>query len=139
MSENLSIGRVSALSGLSARTIRFYEDEGYVPPAARSASGYRTYSPADVRRFKLVKLARVLGLPLVEVKALVHEAFTVECAQLTEELTSVIDRQQALIARRIAELQALAGEVDGLRTQIQNCTCEPGSTLADCDGCAILG
>ena len=39
-----SIGGISALSGISVRRIRFYSDKGLLPPAARTAAGYRIYS-----------------------------------------------------------------------------------------------
>jgi MerR family copper efflux transcriptional regulator len=139
MAEELTIGRVAALTGLTSKTIRFYEEGGYVPRPGRRPSGYRTYTTADVRRLKLVKLARLLGLPLAEVKPLVERAFAIDCSDLAGELTGVLDRQQSLIAQRIEELRALSAELDDLKGHIEHCECEPGRTLANCELCAILG
>jgi DNA-binding transcriptional MerR regulator len=139
MEEMISIGAVASLTGLSTKTIRFYESDGYIPPAKRQASGYRMYSQADVRRLKLVKLARVLGLPLNEIRPLVEKAFVLDCSLFAAELTVVFDQQKAEIARLIDELQALDRELDALKAHAEHCECEPGLTLADCEYCSLLG
>ena len=48
------------------------------------------YSQADVRRLKLVKLARLLGLPLTEIRPLVEKAFVLDCSLFAAELTTVL-------------------------------------------------
>ncbi|BCJ48607.1 MerR family transcriptional regulator [Actinoplanes sp. NBRC 14428] len=63
----LTIGQLAQRTGLAARTLRFWSDEGAVPPVARSASGYRLYDAASVARVELVRTLRELGLGLDEV------------------------------------------------------------------------
>ena len=46
--ERHSIGAVAKRTGISVKTLRFYADEGIVPPSGRSESGYRLYSDTDV-------------------------------------------------------------------------------------------
>ena len=61
MSE-LSIGQVARLTGLSVPTIRFYSDEGLVPPVGRSPGGYRLYDHESLCRLELVRTLRDLGV-----------------------------------------------------------------------------
>lgn len=138
MMEEITIGRLARLTGLTSKTIRFYEQEGYIPPAKRTASGYRTYSQADVRRLKLVKLCRLLGLSLTDIRPLVEKAFAVDCWQFATDLASVIEAQQGSIATRILELQNMSRELDDLKSHVEHCECEPGSTLATCEYCELI-
>lgn len=59
-----TIGEIARLSGLSVRRIRFYSDEGLLPPTARTESGYRVYSDEDVARLDLIGALRAAGVGL---------------------------------------------------------------------------
>lgn len=73
-------------SGLSARTIRFYEEAGLTPPPRMTEAGYRAYSRADLRRLRLAGRALRLGLRLQEMKPLLEEAMSLECRDLASRL-----------------------------------------------------
>ncbi|MFE3737032.1 MerR family transcriptional regulator [Streptomyces sp. NPDC059134] len=62
----LTIGRLAHRTGLSVRTLRFWSDEGAVPPVARSVAGYRLYDAESVARVELVRTLRELGIGLDE-------------------------------------------------------------------------
>src|SRR5262245_44274486 len=65
-----TIGHVAKATGIGARTIRFYEAVGVLPEPSPSPSGYRQYTPEAVRQLLFVRRARVLGLSLPHLKAL---------------------------------------------------------------------
>ncbi|MEO8181463.1 MAG: MerR family transcriptional regulator [Deltaproteobacteria bacterium] len=67
--ELLSIGEVSKRIGLPVKTLRFYADEGLVPPSGRSASGYRLYAEADIVKLELVRTLRDAGLGLGAIRS----------------------------------------------------------------------
>ena len=55
-------------TGVPAKTIRYYEDIGLLPPPARKPNGYRNYSEIDVERLKLVAGARRMDIPIAEIQ-----------------------------------------------------------------------
>jgi len=67
--ERRSIGEVAKLTGMPVKTLRFYADEGIVPPSGRSRSGYRLYSDADVAKLDLVRTLRDAGLGLKVIRS----------------------------------------------------------------------
>ena len=57
----LTIGQLARMTGLSVKTIRWYSDQGLVPPAGRSAAGYRLYDSEALVRLELVRTLRRLA------------------------------------------------------------------------------
>jgi DNA-binding transcriptional MerR regulator len=138
MSTQLTIGDVSKRTGLSTKTIRFYEDEGCIPHVSRSESGYRLYTEGDVWRLRLVRQIRMLGLPLAEIKPLIGQSMETECTVFADDLGSMLARQKLEIDRRIAELESLREQINVLEGHVEHCECEPGQTVADCYCCSLL-
>ncbi|MBE0429801.1 MAG: MerR family transcriptional regulator [Thermoleophilia bacterium] len=68
----MQIGHVAERAGLSLRTIRYYEEEGLVIPATRSAGGFRLYTEADCERLQLIKQMKPLSFSLDEIRELLH-------------------------------------------------------------------
>ncbi|MGY2129946.1 MerR family transcriptional regulator [Blastococcus sp. SYSU DS0617] len=68
--ELMQIGQVAERTGLSLRTIRFYEENGLVIPTARSEGGFRLYSENDVSRLEVIKRMKPLGFTLEEMQEL---------------------------------------------------------------------
>lgn len=141
MTDALTIGDVARRTGVPAKTIRFYEEQGIIPPPARTEGGYRLYGPADVRRLRLVRQAtKLLGLALPEVKVLVEQAFASSCADFADQFLARIAAQSAAIDRRITELQHLKADLGTLTLHVEHSrgTLLPGQTVAGCDYCPIL-
>ncbi|TKG73791.1 MerR family transcriptional regulator [Prauserella endophytica] len=68
----MQIGEAAARTGLSLRTIRYYEEVGLVKPTARSQGGFRLYTEADLARLELIKRMKPLGFPLEEMRELLE-------------------------------------------------------------------
>ncbi|HEU0072720.1 MAG TPA: MerR family transcriptional regulator [Dehalococcoidia bacterium] len=140
MSSELTIGAAAKQTGLSTKTIRFYEDEGLVPVPRRSESGYRLYSEADVIRLQLVSRARLLGLNLPAIRNLVKKALSADCATFGDELRDVIARQRAEVESRLRELTALRNELSDLEGHVEHCCggCDPATMAAECSFCGLI-
>ncbi|MEX0749538.1 MAG: MerR family transcriptional regulator [Dehalococcoidia bacterium] len=136
MASHLTIGALARESGVSVRTIRFYESQGVVPAARRSASGYRLYAASDVRRLRLVRHARLLGLSLPDVRTLIEQAFSSTCESFVPELADLIAGKNQEVLRRIEDLQALRRELSELERHVRNapCTARPGR-VSECKFC----
>jgi MerR family transcriptional regulator, copper efflux regulator len=66
----LQIGQVAERTGLSLRTIRFYEENGLVRPTSRTGGGFRLYSEDDLARLEMIKRMKPLGFTLGEMQEL---------------------------------------------------------------------
>ena len=63
------IEQVAARTGLTKRTLRYYEEIGLLPPPTRTEGGYRLYSEADVQQLERIKrLKDLLGFSLAEIR-----------------------------------------------------------------------
>lgn len=78
MARRLTIGELSRRTGLPVKTLRFYSDEGLLPPAERTASGYRLYSEDQVVRLELIRTLREAGVGLETIRRVLRRDVTLE-------------------------------------------------------------
>jgi DNA-binding transcriptional MerR regulator len=69
VAETYSIGELARLSGSPVKTIRFYADEGLLPPSGRTPAGHRRFDETDLARLQLIRSLRELGVDLPTIKA----------------------------------------------------------------------
>ncbi|MHB8576848.1 MAG: MerR family transcriptional regulator [Dehalococcoidia bacterium] len=140
MQERVTIEALSRQTAVPARTIRFYEAVGVLPQPRRSAAGYRLYAANDVRRLRLARRARLLGLSLPEVRQLVEQAFASDCAEFGAQLLARVTVQRATVDRQIAELQALQRERTALEQHVRHTAqnAQPGRQVAECGFCPLI-
>jgi DNA-binding transcriptional MerR regulator len=70
----LKIGELARQTGLSIKTIRYYESRGLLEQLPRTEGGYRLYGPEEIARLRFVQRAKLLGLTLEEIRELVDLA-----------------------------------------------------------------
>jgi MerR family transcriptional regulator, thiopeptide resistance regulator len=108
------IGDLAAASGLTVRTLHYYEEIGLLVPAARSEAGHRLYADADVERLYRIRLLRRLGLPLGDIgRALDDPAWNLRAAMAAQ--LHDLDRRIEATSRlrgRIAHLLPSIGTSD---------------------------
>jgi DNA-binding transcriptional MerR regulator len=107
-SRMLTVGEVSAQTGLTVRTLHHYDELGLLTPRERTHAGHRRYGPDDVERLYRIVALRRLGLSLDEVAA-VLEGATLETV-VREQIEALDERIEA--SRRLRTL--LAGVLDTL-------------------------
>jgi DNA-binding transcriptional MerR regulator len=117
----MKIGEVADLAEVSVDTVRFYERRGVLPVPERTASGYRTYTPATVERIRLGRRLQQLGFTLDEVIDALHatDHGEVSCQSERWRLEAVLER----IDKKIAQLDATRREVQRVMAACDNGTC----------------
>ncbi len=124
MAERMQIGEVAERTGLSLRTIRYYEEVGLVTPSARSQGGFRLYAESDVARLMLVKQMKPLGFQLEEMRELLaaldpnSESPHFSEAERLARLREFTDTAEQRCADLRARLSAAEGFAAMLRMQI---------------------
>ena len=110
----MQIKTLAAKSGVSAKTIRYYEEIGVLPQPERLPNGYRVYNERDGERLRLVAGARKLDLSLDEIIEILamRERGEAPCISLLKRLDEKADE----IAGRIHELQHLEQDLRQLHT-----------------------
>lgn len=68
----MNIGQASAVTGVPAKTIRYYESIGFIRPAVRTTAGYRVYDEAEVRVLSFIQRSRSLGFSIAEISCLLN-------------------------------------------------------------------
>lgn len=106
-----TIGELARRTGLPVRTIRFYSDEGVVPPSDRSAAGYRLYDLAAVARLDLARTLRDLGVGLGAVRRVLDREVGV--AEVAAAHAEALDVQIRTLRLRRAVLRAVARRGSG--------------------------
>ncbi|WP_374201743.1 MerR family transcriptional regulator [Blastococcus sp. KM273129] len=119
----LQIGQVAERTGLSLRTIRWYEEEGLVVPTSRTDGGFRLYSDADVARLELIKRMKPLGFALEEMRELLGlladlDSGTGDRAQLLDRLRMFHEAATARVTALREQLAVAEGFADGLAGQL---------------------
>jgi DNA-binding transcriptional MerR regulator len=100
----LTIGELSKRTGISVKTLRFYSDEGLLPPARRTHANYRLYDEEQVVRIDLVRTLREAGVDLATVRQVLARDMTLEDA-LRLRLAAV-EAHMASLSRVAAALRA---------------------------------
>ena len=93
----MNIKQASEQSGVSAPNIRFYEKEGLLTPARRQGNDYRDYTAGDVRTLKLIRMLRMLDVPLPTIKAVLRGE---------QPLQQALQAQQTVLEQQAAHLAA---------------------------------
>ena len=117
MAETYGIAELAREFGVTARTIRHYEDEGLIAPLRDGQR--RVYRPRDRTRLRLILRGRRLGFALAEVREIVdlYDAPPGEAGQLDLLLAKIAGRRAELEAKR-ADIEAA---LDDLETVARNC------------------
>ncbi|MET7350384.1 MerR family transcriptional regulator [Streptomyces mirabilis] len=102
----LTIGELARATGLTVRTIRYWSDEGALPPVARSSGGYRLYDAASVARLELIRTLRELGLGLDDVRKVLAGETTV--AEVAAAHVTALDAQISSLKVTRAVLSSVA-------------------------------
>ncbi|MDO5368322.1 heavy metal-responsive transcriptional regulator [Kocuria sp.] len=107
----MRIGEAAAAAGMTTKTLRFYEQQGLLPPAHRCPNGYRDYPPETVARLEFIRRSKLAGLTLTQIREIlrVRDAGVAPCAHVVAQLAQHLRD----LDEQIAELTALRASVAG--------------------------
>lgn len=108
----MQIGELGKAAGVSAKTIRYYEEIGIVPEPERTSSGYRDYGESALERLSFIKAAQAVSLSLGEIREIltVRDRGETPCADVIE----LMNRKVATLSEHIRGLQNMRSELQEL-------------------------
>jgi Cu(I)-responsive transcriptional regulator len=112
----MNIGEAAKLSGLPAKTIRYYESVGLIGAPQRSAAGYRDYDELDLHRLRFIARSRALGFSVEEVRHLL--TLYADRDRASADVKAMVTQHIEAIERKIADLKAMRRT---LRTLSEQC------------------
>ena len=118
------IGVAAQRAGVSARMVRHYEALGLLAAVARTDSGYRQYSDADVHALRFIRRARDLGFSMAEIVALL--GLWQDKGRASSQVKQIAQAHIDDLSTRIADMQAMQ------RTLQQLVQCCHGDARPDC-------
>jgi MerR family copper efflux transcriptional regulator len=110
---DLTIGRAAEAAGVGVETIRFYERRGLIEqPKKPLDSGFRIYSPEQVKRIRFIRQAQQLGFSLREIGELLALRADphADCSEVRAQAVAKLQE----VKRKIAQLQELGAALEAL-------------------------
>jgi DNA-binding transcriptional MerR regulator len=123
-SKHYTVGQLAKATDAKTVTIRYYEREGLLPSAGRTAAGYRLYTDEERNRLLFIRRSRALGFSLDDIRELLGLADNREapCAAVDDK----VDEQLAQVRMRLQDLRALELELERLSM------CCEGGVIDEC-------
>src|SRR4030065_2435094 len=119
--EYISIGELAKKLEMSQRTIRYYEEIGLLNSIRRMERGRRVYTDADLRRLKLIKRLKIMGLTLSDMQEL-EAIWTIEKSndKVLKRLLELMGNHLKRLEDRIADLDILRNEIIEYQERIRS-------------------
>lgn len=123
----LQIGEVAERTGVTQRTLRFYEEKGLLRPPTRMEGGFRLYSEDDVRRVEHIRrLQNLLGVTLAEIKEMVEaeevlrelkaqyrpESDVSEKKRQLQKAIDVVTRQHGIVSQKEEQMGEMKAQLE---------------------------
>lgn len=105
----MKIGQLAARTGVSTKTIRYYEDIGVLPEPERQANGYRHYAAATTDRIAFIQDAQSAGLSLVEIQMILSLRDTGEAT--CDHVIGSLEAHLADLDRQMDDLRRTRGRL----------------------------
>ncbi|MPZ99710.1 MAG: MerR family transcriptional regulator [Dehalococcoidia bacterium] len=129
------IGEVAERTGVTQRTLRFYEEKGLLKPPERMDGGFRLYSDADITTIEFIKrLQDLLGFTLSEIKEMVEAEDLRQQILATfrpdrdlaarkkriEQIISTLERQLGVVDHKVEQLTVMQAELTERLTYVRS-------------------
>ena len=125
--KTVRIGELAQAAGTTTKTLRFYEDQGLLPPAKRTAAGYRDYTPDALARVDFIHRGQTAALTLAQIRQIldVRDGGQVPC----EHVRDLLETRLANLDEQIQQLLVMRETIAQLRVRASHI--EPDTCSAD--------
>jgi len=139
----LKIGEFARLAGTNLRTLRYYEEIGLLPPAARSQGGFRYYRQTDLNRLNMIRDLQELGLHLERIGELMDtRGGGAKREEFLARVRAALEEQDRLLLEKIDALdeqrRRIALAIDKVH-ECERCRHVPTTKNNHCEPCALTG
>ncbi len=129
----MQIGQLARTSGVTTKTIRYYESIGLLDAPARTAGGYRSYRPEVLERLDFIRQAKASGLTLAEIGSIL---------EIKDEGGQSCDHTRALLAEHLLALDRKIDELLAARVELQRLSERAGrldpAQCTDANRCQVI-
>ncbi len=127
----MTIGELARRTDLSIKAIRRYEASGLIYSAGRTDAGYRLFDESALWCAQVITALRSLGLTIKEIEQLAGVYLSRPAEPIGPQLAALLDRAEARIDHRLAELQTIRRRIGAYRAQHADAlAARPGADLA---------
>jgi len=121
------IGELAEAAGTTTKTLRFYEDQGLLQPAERTAAGYRDYTPEAVARVDFIHRGQAAALTLAQIRQIldVRDGGQAPCEHVRNLLEARLDSINEQI-KQLGEMRETISQLRDQASDIEPDTCRAG-------------
>ncbi|MBA2443160.1 MAG: MerR family DNA-binding transcriptional regulator [Rubrobacter sp.] len=109
---------MARLAGVPAKTLRYYEEIGLISPSGRTEAGYRIYGRRELEQIEFVRRAKLMGLSLEQIRALVGAAQEGLPGGVLRHLEGLLEQKLEETERRLEDLHAFRESLLGYRERV---------------------
>lgn len=136
----LKIGELSELSGLTSRSIRYYEELGLIKPVARSNGKFRLYDHSSLTRLEYIRRLTDVGLSLADILRLFRVwEMSLSGESRREQLVSIIAEYRKEVEKRKAAVELVERELSLICEIVKGCEgCSSAPIPENCLECTTV-
>lgn len=109
-------GELARLTGVSPRTVRFYDIKGILSPVEYSQSGYRMYDNSSVEKLQRILMLKYLGFSLEQIEEVMHQGQV----EAHWNLMDSINEQKYLLRQKIKHMQRVLETIEQIDEKDEN-------------------
>ncbi|MFQ5769213.1 MAG: MerR family transcriptional regulator [bacterium] len=136
----MKIGELASETGLTVRTIRYYEELGLIKPLERSKGGFRVFSETAISKVELIHYLKSIHLSLNEIKELLlMKKRGNTMGEVVKEILPHLESHAEEARRKIEKYQKIKEDIEKSRSILKKCVdCIRLPTEASCYDCEVI-
>lgn len=102
-----TVGELAEMTGVSSRTIRFYDKKGILKPIGYSEGGYRFYNENSILQLQIIRMFQYIGLPLEKIKDYLQKEENIEFKEALWKQKLILKEKKHRMERMISTLNEM--------------------------------